>query len=309
MEQFTFSLRPKKPFRLDLTTWALRRRKHNIIDQFDGTCYRRVLLIGSEPLLLSVEQKGDASNAVLKVIEQGSANAIKNGKPIKHIIRRLLGTEIDLTPFYAFAESDPFLKGFLKYKGFKPPQFTSIYEAIFNAICFQQLSLHVGVVLMNRIAQKFGKKIETQYGHFFSLPQPETIIKTKPAELLELGFSKNKVKAILELGERAFRENSFFEEIAKSDDEAAIEKLKTFRGIGRWSAEYVLLRGLGRLHIYPGDDVGFQNGLKKLLKLKGRPESKQARHIVEKWYPFGGLVYFHMLLARLNAEGFIDNEI
>jgi DNA-3-methyladenine glycosylase II len=309
MEQFTFSIRPKGPFRLDLATWALRRQRHNIIDQFDGTIYRRILVIDSDPVLLSVQQKGNASNPVLKAVVQGCPTAVKNKTQIKQIVSRLLGAEIDLAAFYAAAKADPVLDELVeKYKGFKPPQFTGIYEAILNAICFQQLSLHVGVVLMNRLAQVCGKEIETEYGRFFSMPGPEAIIKTTPAKLLELGLSNNKVKALIELADRATSEKDEFGEIAISDDETAIDKLKTFRGIGRWSAEYVLLRGLGRLHIFPGDDVGFQNGLKKWLKLRGRPEPKQARRIVHKWFPFGGLIYFHLLLARLDAEGFLNEK-
>jgi DNA-3-methyladenine glycosylase II len=308
MEQLKFLIRPRDPFRLDLTTWALRRRRHNIIDQFNGILYQRVLIIDHEPALLSVQQRGTVSNPVLNVIVQGTCNNIKNKDKIKYIVSSLLGTEIDLTKFYTVTEADPVLAELVKYKGFKPPKFTSIYEAIFNAICFQQLSLHVGVVLMNRLAQVFGNEITTEYGRFFSLPQPEAIIKAKTTKLLEVGLSNNKVKAMFELGERALSDNSVFGEITKSDDEKAIEILKTFRGIGRWSAEYVLLRGLGRLHIFPGDDVGFQNGLKNLLKLKGQPKQEQARHIVQKWFPFGGLIYFHMLLARLDAEKMLNDK-
>ena len=51
MESLSFTLRPVPPFRLDLTAWALRRRSHNIVDRWDGTEYRRVLVPGDEPLV------------------------------------------------------------------------------------------------------------------------------------------------------------------------------------------------------------------------------------------------------------------
>jgi DNA-3-methyladenine glycosylase II len=48
-------------------------------------------------------------------------------------------------------------------------------------------------------------------------------------------------------------------------DPTATDRLTSLRGIGRWTAEYVLLRGLGRLHVFPGDDVGAHNKLRRLF--------------------------------------------
>src|SRR4051812_684300 len=61
------------------------------------------------------------------------------------------------------------------------------------------------------------------------------------------------------------------------------------------TAEYVLLRGLGRLHVFPGDDVGAQNNLARWL---GRPRPLDydgVNRAVEKWRPYAGMLYFHLL--------------
>jgi DNA-3-methyladenine glycosylase II len=49
------------------------------------------------------------------------------------------------------------------------------------------------------------------------------------------------------------------------NDAGAVTRLLELRGVGRWTAEYVLLRGLGRTHIFPGDDVGARNNLQRWL--------------------------------------------
>jgi DNA-3-methyladenine glycosylase II len=56
--------------------------------------------------------------------------------------------------------------------------------------------------------------------------------------------------------------------LANFGNETAVERPRELRGVGRWSAEYVLLRGLRRLDLYPGDDVGARNNLLRWLKLK-----------------------------------------
>ena len=59
--QLTFVLRPIPPFRLDLTVWALRRRPRNLIDRWDGTTYRRVIVVGGRPTELAVRQAGSSA--------------------------------------------------------------------------------------------------------------------------------------------------------------------------------------------------------------------------------------------------------
>jgi DNA-3-methyladenine glycosylase II len=82
----------------------------------------------------------------------------------------------------------------------------------------------------------------------------------------------------------------------------ATEHLQRLHGIGRWSAEYVLLRGLGRLDVFPGDDVGARNKLERFLALPGPPSYDQILAILEPWHPYAGLVYFHLLLDGLAAK-------
>jgi 3-methyladenine DNA glycosylase/8-oxoguanine DNA glycosylase len=76
-----------------------------------------------------------------------------------------------------------------------------------------------------------------------------------------------------------------------------------FRGVGRWSAEYALLRGLGRLHVFPGDDVGARNHLQRWLDL-GKPlDYAGVERALGRWRRYQGLLYFHLLLMRLADEG------
>jgi DNA-3-methyladenine glycosylase II len=82
--------------------------------------------------------------------------------------------------------------------------------------------------------------------------------------------------------------------------------LTSLSGIGRWSAEYVLLRGLGRLHVFPGDDVGARNNLARWLGLESPLDYGAVRRAVSRWQPYAGMVYFHLLLDRLAAADELD---
>ena len=94
---------------------------------------------------------------------------------------------------------------------------------------------------------------------------------------------------------------------AGDDDVDVRARLRDLRGVGRWTADYVLLRGLGRLHVFPGDDVGVQKSLARWL---GRPASLDYAGVnkaVEKWQPYAGLVYFHLLLDGLSRAGVLES--
>jgi DNA-3-methyladenine glycosylase II len=92
---------------------------------------------------------------------------------------------------------------------------------------------------------------------------------------------------------------------AFSDDEA-VKRLSELRGVGRWTAEYVLLRGLGRTHIFPGDDVGARNNLRRWLRLAKPLDFPGTARVLSRWDGYTGLVYFHLLLDRLAEAGHLD---
>jgi DNA-3-methyladenine glycosylase II len=80
------------------------------------------------------------------------------------------------------------------------------------------------------------------------------------------------------------------------------------RGVGRWTAEYALLRGLGRLHVFPGDDVGARKNLGRWLNRHEPLDYAGVQAATQKWQPFAGLVYFHLLLANLAEHGILSES-
>jgi DNA-3-methyladenine glycosylase II len=97
--------------------------------------------------------------------------------------------------------------------------------------------------------------------------------------------------------------------LSQLDDSEAMAWLTSLRGIGRWSAEYVLLRGLGRLHVFPGDDVGARNKLERFLDIEERLDYDGVEQLVARWHPFAGLVYFHLLLDSLSESGLVTTSL
>lgn len=299
-----FSIKPLPPFRLDLTAWTLRRRPSNAIDRWDGEHYRRVLVLNHTPFEVAVTQTGSADRPHLRVKLTGS-QVVPDAKVFAlRSLERLLGLRIDLAEFYRLFGSDPKLGPLIsRFRGAKPPRLPTVFEALVNAIACQQMSLSLGILLLSRLAERFGMSVGSVNGRAHAFPLPEDLARLQPPDFRELGFSLQKGRAIIALAQCYSSSGYDGDNLEALHNSAAIEQLLELRGIGRWSAEYVLLRGLGRLDVYPGDDVGARNNLKQWLGLRNPLDYDAVRRITNRWQPYAGLVYFHTLLDRLAASG------
>lgn len=299
-------LRPRPPFRLDLTVWALRRRGRNRLDRWDGT-YRRALDLGGRAVNVEIEQRGRPDQPYLRVavLTEGDQTATELAV-IEQQLVRMLGLDVDLGGFYQLAERHARV-GVLadRLRGVKPPRFAGLFEALVNAIANQQLSLEVGIELLNRFVEAFGQRPADDHD-LVAFPAPESVLGSSIGELRDLGFSTRKAEYLTSCA-YAVASGAIDEVRLRSSDRAeATEMLVGLRGIGRWSAEYVLLRGLGRIDVFPADDVGARNKLQRFFELSAAPDREQILAMLDPFTPFAGMLYFHLLLDGLAERGELD---
>jgi len=297
-----FSLEPAPPFALELTAWALRRRPDNEVDRWDGETYRRALPMAGKSLEVSVTQTGRPEAPRLRVTVIGARRVPGVESTVTATLNRMLGLQACLSKFYSIAETDGRLWLLARrFRGLKPPRFPSVFEAVANGIACQQITLTLGIRVLNRLAETYGAAIEGSALHAF--PQPPDLARREPEELKRLKLSRQKAVALTELSGAIVRRGLNLEALATLDDDAALAQLLRLKGVGRWTAEYVLLRGLGRLHIFPGDDVGARNNLQRWLGLKKPLDYEGTHRLLAKWRPYAGFIYFHLLLDGLAEAG------
>src|SRR5574337_18122 len=290
MKEITFALHPVQPFRLDLTVWALRRRPNNTMDRWEEGIYRRTLVVGATPVQVAVTQQ----NTMLAVSVTGAGLPSRAQADVTAALDWLLGLRVDLRKFYRLASEETKLHQLVRrFLGMKPPRFPNVFEALVNAIACQQLSLTVGIALLNRLTERYGLGSSSE-GRAF--PRPNDLEEVEVQALRTLGYSRSKGQTIIDAA-RAMREGKLDPDgFATMDDAETVNRLMELRGVGRWTAEYTLLRGLGRIHQFPGDDVGAQKSLHRWLRLKRSPDYDHVRRVLHKWRPYAGLIYFHLLL-------------
>lgn len=306
MKTHRFSIRPAPPFRLDLTVWVLRRRAANRIDSWDGKTYRRAVVLEDRPVLVEVEQAvaGDSPEICAAISGENVSPALEPAA--RGALERLLGLCINTADFYAMADRDVMLGPLASlFVGVRPPRFFSLFESIANGIVFQQLSLYAGVTILNRLAEAYGVPIETPDGTRFSFPEPGALAGLSFEEVKRIGVTANKAKAMVEAAGLIAAGGLSLSELESMDNASARDRLVRLRGIGAWTADYVLLRGLGRLDVFPRNDIGARNSLNTWLSPEAKLSDAEVERRLSKWMPFAGFVYFHLLLRKLARDGLI----
>jgi DNA-3-methyladenine glycosylase II len=305
MGEVTFRLKPVPPFRLDLTAWAIRRRPHNTIDHFDGERYRRIVVLDGQPAAITVRQIAPPDSPEIEVVAIGAGVAKETAATLEALVDRILGLSIDLREFYRIARDDESLGPLVnRLKGMKPVRFPTNFEAFTNAVACQLVSLTAGMHVVNRIAEKYGLACEVDGVRLHACAEACALARAEVEDLRALGLSRPKARYLIGLAQFATGSDRDFGSMESLDDAQAIAALSKFAGVGRWTAEYVLLRGFGRFNIFPGDDVGGRNGLRSYLGIADALDYQGVRTTLARWHEWGGFIYFHLLVNAL-----ADNRI
>jgi DNA-3-methyladenine glycosylase II len=309
MIQQTCVLDPVPPFRLDLTVWALRRRPGNRIDQWDGTTYTRVLVLDGQPVNMTVSEQSEPGHPHLLVTASSPVPLADLAVRTSLTCQRMLGVATDVSAFAVLARRDPALRALAeRFWGLHPPRFPTLFEALLNAFACQQVSLEVGLLLLGRLAERYGPSWTDSRGTAFAFPGPEHLVSASEEQLRELGWSRQKARAALELAHLLIEKPQMFAHVESMSNEEVRQALLPLRGVGRWTAEYVLLRGLGRIEVFPGDDVGARKNLQRLLSLDQPPTYEQIKTVTARWTPYAGFIYFHLLLQNLAQKGLLSQD-
>ena len=222
MDEIEFFLEPTPPFRLDLTAWVLRRRPDNAWDRWDGRVYRRLLILDGQAAEVAVMQTSQPDAPRLRVVGASSRLPTDAAAPITAGLERLLGLRTDLTAFYALAGNDPRLSRLAEtYRGVKPPRFLTVFEAVVNAIACQQLTLTVGIRLLNRLSHRYGVAFPATEATAHAFPRPQDLAAADMEELRAMGYSRHKALAMLELANAIAGGCADLEALEDLDDETA----------------------------------------------------------------------------------------
>jgi DNA-3-methyladenine glycosylase II len=276
------------PFRLDYTVAALQRVATNPVEVWteDGH-YLRAFSTPKGPVVWEVYGgEGDPSLRLRLHGPSGGAG------PWKTLLRRILGTDVDLRPFYAVAAGIPVLAGLAeRFRGLKPPRFATLWESLVNTIAFQQLSLASGMAAVGRLTRRCVRPTVFRGVSLYPFPGPEALMSLSDGDLRACGFSAAKARTLRAAATWILDGTLREDELERLTDEEVVARLTVLPGVGPWTSSLVLLRGLRRLGSFPMGDSGADRRLRALF---GAVDPARLLARLGCWR---GMLYFHLLLS------------
>jgi DNA-3-methyladenine glycosylase II len=219
----------------------------------------------------------------------------------------MLGADRELTQFYRAAAHIPWLARLVKrMRGVKPPRYPSLWEACANAIVFQQLSLRAASTIMHRLIVAVGRSVAAE-GIPVPLnlfPTPESFQRASNDRLRATGLSANKIATLRRVAEALSSGALDATALERSTSPDAAAMLRRTKGIGPWTAAVILLRGLGRLDVFPANDTSVAAN----IALVAGSARFDVEHVLNALGSQRGMLYFHLLLGRLEARGEVGRQ-
>lgn len=167
-----------------------------------------------------------------------------------------------------------------------------------ESIVEQQISLKVAWTLERRLTENFGDKLPLGDRIYYAFPQPERIAKATIEDLRVCGLSSRKSEYIRGLAKLNLVGLDLEKFKDYRDPEKIIEELKQIRGVGVWTAELAMVRGMQKLDAIPADDLGLRRCISHYYCDNRKITGDQARKIAEAWKGWRGLASFYLIMAE-----------
>ena len=259
--------------------------KHN-------TLYK-VLKFEDDPILLKIQLRNKNSLSI-EFLTKRPKKSIR-AKVAKYVWN-WFDLETNLKPFYRMAKCDAVLKHIAEtYYGLRIVSIPDLFEAICWAVMGQHINLNFAYLLKKRFVQSFGERFRIDDRIFYLFPTPEMIAKQTVSRFRQLQFTEKKSEYIIELAKKIKDGTLSKNTLLKKDSFKLVKKeLMGLHGVGKWTAEYVCLRCLKDPAAFPVDDVGLQNAIKRILRLRAKPSIDEIYKFSKRWKNWEAYATFYL---------------
>jgi DNA-3-methyladenine glycosylase II len=267
-----------------------RRSGDDLVDRWDGTTLVRVL-------------QTDNIRAPFVAVADGTLQspafhyAVADVRHQALVHRAVEETFVPAPPEYAqLLEDDPLLGRLdAQFPGIRQIRQLDLFTALLRCISAQQVNLRWAVTTRRRLAEAFGDRHAVD-GHLVYSLDPERIARVAPEEIRALQFTMSKSVSIVATARALDDGFVTLDELRRMADDEVIAKLSTIRGIGRWSAEWVLARTLGRPRVVAGD-LGVRKAVGLAYFGTALPSEADVRKATEHWGASAGTAQALLLHA------------
>ena len=294
-------LYPRPPYDFSLSAAIFGRGDPQIRSYGQGV-FRQALNTGSIPVLVEVTSEGsvDAPRLRLSIFPEDAIS--KSGsEEVEGIIASMFAINDDLKPFYTAMETDPIMTALVqRLWGVKAPTTPTVFEALTDSVIEQQISLTAAHSIEHRLIRTVGTPLTLDTVTWYCYPTPHILAETPDSTFRECGLTLRKGEYIRDISRQIVDGALDLDHFKTySDTESIISDMVKIRGIGRWTAELTILRGLHRADSFPADDIGVRRFISQYYRQGAKISPAQAREFAGQWGVWRGFAAYYLEVADL----------
>lgn len=269
--------------------------------------WQRALRLHGVDLLLTLQ----AATAATADADTGSALSLDIATPLatpaafalaadaaEARLRRIFSLDTDPADFHRFAAGEPMLADLIARQPLlRPVLVADPFEALLWAVLGQQINVAFARTLKLRLVDLVGRTLEVDGQSARMMPLAEDVALVEPEALRAIQFSRQKIDYVLTLSQAVATGELDLTAVAQMSPDEAIATLTARRGVGRWTAEYMLMRAFGNPDALPAGDVSLQLLIGTAL-LGKRATEAELRQATAHWSPWRGWSAFHVWANR-----------
>jgi len=296
-------LSPVPPFDFALSARIFSNGDAQIQKYEDGVYWQ---VIRAHRVLTPVTVRAAGTVDTPQVVVELKAHEKLSGNDVRIALDTISGVfnlNLDLSAFYADVWRDTTMRRVVqRLRGLKSPSTASPFEALVVSIIEQQISLRVAQRIQQRVVKRFGDSILDDGRTYYAFPTPRTLASVPVSSLRECGLSTQKAEYVVNAA-RLVAEGTvdldrfiYYENIND-----IIDELCRLRGVGVWTAEMTIVRGLHKFDANPADDIGLRRAIAHYYCDDRRITSAAARFIAQRWGRWKGLAGFYLIIAQMEG--------
>jgi DNA-3-methyladenine glycosylase II len=284
----TFDVALAGPLDIPASLELFRGSGDDLLDRWDGATLIRTLPVGTQSVAFACTIHGTREEPRLRVVLEDA----RWQPQVKQAIRSMF-----VYPPASFAEllqADPVVAHLEKsYPGLRPVLQFDLLAALIRSISAQQVNLRWATTTRRRLAEAFGEK-HVVNGHIVYNLDAARLAAVTSADIRALQFTTRKAEYIIGVAEAIASGELSHVDLAALPDEEIIERLTALRGVGRWTAEWLLARMLGRPCVVAGD-LAVRKAVGLAYLAKPLPSEREVRACTAHWGPSAGIAQVLLL--------------
>ena len=309
MHQHSLTLTPTPPYNFRLTMEHLASFGTGArVNIFENGQYSRLLNVEGNLILAQVRSVGTVENPRLEATIHGNELTDQTLNSVQNTMTWILGGDAPLSEFYDAALNDPVLAPIVKQLyGLKISQTPTVFEAFVQSIFSQQIATNVARIIGSLLLERYAATMTHQGHTYYAFPTPESLLPEGIPGLRGIKLSNRKAEYILDVAAAIVDGSLDMEGLRLLPDAEATKRLLTLRGVGPWTAHWLLLRALGRTDAFPAGDLALRRVVSRLYFKDKVLSVNELEEFSERWSPWRSL-YTTYLFAALR-RGLLPQNI